>query len=61
MGVGDDGLVEEPRLRAMGGELMRLGRRRATSYPGSVLEDSAFRILLLPRATTLSGRASHAW
>ena len=47
MTVGDDGLVEESRLRAMGTELMRLNRRRATSYPGSVLEDSAFRILLL--------------
>lgn len=47
MTVGDDDPVEESRLRAMGGELMRLSRRRAASYPGSVLEDSAFRILLL--------------
>ena len=34
-------------MRALGAEVMRLTRRRATSYPGSVLEDSAFRILLL--------------
>jgi hypothetical protein len=34
-------------MRALGGEVMRLTRRRATSYPGSVLEDSAFRILLV--------------
>jgi len=47
MAVGNDGRVEESQLRALGGEIMRLGRRRATSYPGSVLEDSAFRILLL--------------
>ena len=47
MTSGDDGLVEESRLRAIGMELMRLSRRRATAYPGSVLGDSAFRILLL--------------
>src|SRR4051812_5402660 len=47
MTVGDGGLVEESRLRALGGEIMRLSRRRAHSYPGSVLEDSAFRILLV--------------
>jgi DNA-binding MarR family transcriptional regulator len=34
-------------MRALGAEVMRLTRRRATSYPGSVLEDSAFRILLV--------------
>ncbi|WP_395655963.1 MarR family winged helix-turn-helix transcriptional regulator [Nocardioides sp.] len=38
---------DEARMRALGSEVMRLARRRATSYPGSVLEDSAFRILLL--------------
>ena len=34
-------------MRALGAEIMRLTRRRATSYPGSLLEDSAFRILLV--------------
>lgn len=34
-------------MRALGAEVMRLTRRRATSYPGSFLEDSAFRILLV--------------
>lgn len=34
-------------MRALGAEVMRLTRRRATSYPGSLLEDSAFRILLV--------------
>lgn len=38
---------DDARMRALGSEVMRLTRRRATSYPGSVLEDSAFRILLL--------------
>jgi DNA-binding MarR family transcriptional regulator len=47
MTVGDGGLVEESRLRALGGEIMRISRRRAMSYPGAVLEDSAFRILLV--------------
>ena len=34
-------------MRALAAEIMRLTRRRATSYPGSVLEESAFRILLV--------------
>ena len=34
-------------MRALGAEVMRLTRRRATAYPGSLLEDSAFRILLV--------------
>ena len=34
-------------LRALGDELMRLSRRRATTYPGSVLDTSAFRLLWL--------------
>ncbi|MCB0895719.1 MAG: MarR family transcriptional regulator [Nocardioides sp.] len=38
---------DDARMRALGGEVMRLTRRRSTSYPGSVLEESAFRILLL--------------
>ena len=38
---------DEARMRALGSEVMRLTRRRATSYPGSILEDSAFRILLV--------------
>lgn len=32
-------------MRALGSEIMRLTRRRITTYPGSVLDDSAFRIL----------------
>ena len=32
-------------LRDLGTEAMRLGRRRTSTYPGSLLEDSAFRIL----------------
>jgi DNA-binding MarR family transcriptional regulator len=39
--------VDEATMRALGAEVMRLTRRRATSYPGSVLEDSAFRLLLV--------------
>ena len=38
---------DEARMRALGTEVVRLTRRRATSYPGSVLDDSAFRILLV--------------
>ena len=34
-------------LRALGDELMRLTRRRATTYPGSILDPSAFRLLWL--------------
>lgn len=34
-------------MRALGAEVMRLARRRATAYPGSLLEDSAFRLLLV--------------
>ena len=44
---------DDARMRALDSEVMRLTRRRATSYPGSVLEDSAFRILLLLVAVTL--------
>ena len=38
---------DEARMRELGSEVMRLARRRSTAYPGSLLEDSAFRILLL--------------
>jgi DNA-binding MarR family transcriptional regulator len=38
----DAGLLSE-----LGDELMRLGRRRTTTYPGSLLDTSAFRILWL--------------
>jgi len=34
-------------LRQLGDELMRLTRRRATTYPGSILDPSAFRLLWL--------------
>jgi DNA-binding MarR family transcriptional regulator len=34
-------------MRALGAEVMRLTRRRATAYPGSLLDDSAFRLLLV--------------
>jgi DNA-binding MarR family transcriptional regulator len=34
-------------LRDLGDELMRLSRRRATTYPGSTLDTSAFRLLWL--------------
>ena len=34
-------------LRELGGELMRLSRRRAQTYPGSQLDTSAFRVLWL--------------
>jgi DNA-binding MarR family transcriptional regulator len=35
----------EAQLRALGDELMRIGGRRSTHYPGSRLEVSAFRLL----------------
>jgi len=38
-------MAAEPLLRDLGTEAMRLGRRRTSTYPGSLLEDSAFRIL----------------
>ena len=41
----DDGAGSEPLLRALGAEAMRLRRRRTSTYAGSLLEDSAFRIL----------------
>jgi DNA-binding MarR family transcriptional regulator len=34
-------------LRELDDELMRLGRRRTTTYPGSLLDTSAFRVLWL--------------
>jgi DNA-binding MarR family transcriptional regulator len=37
--------VDETLLRALGDELMRMSGRRATTYAGSLLENSAFRIL----------------
>jgi DNA-binding MarR family transcriptional regulator len=39
--------VDAGLLRGLGDELMRLGRRRTTTYPGSLLDTSAFRILWL--------------
>jgi len=38
-------MAEEDLLRAIGNELLRVSRLRAASYPGSVLDNSAFRIL----------------
>lgn len=38
---------EDELLRALGAELLRVSRLRAASYPGSLLENSAFRILWL--------------
>lgn len=40
-------MAEEDLLRELGAELLRVGRLRAASYPGSRLENSAFRILWL--------------
>jgi len=40
-------MAEEDLLRAFGTELLRVSRLRAASYPGSQLENSAFRILWL--------------
>lgn len=40
-------MVEADLLRALGAELLRVGRLRAASYPGSRLDNSAFRILWL--------------
>lgn len=37
--------VPEELLRAFGDEILRVTRRRATTYPGSELSNSAFRIL----------------
>jgi DNA-binding MarR family transcriptional regulator len=45
MRIGSDGLTDHLLLRAVSDEVMRLSRRRTTSYPGSVLDESAFRIL----------------
>ena len=45
MTIGSDGLTDHALLRAISDEMMRLSRRRTTSYPGSVLDESAFRIL----------------
>lgn len=38
-------MAEEDLLRALGTELLRAARLRAASYPGSLLDNSAFRIL----------------
>lgn len=40
-------MAEDDLLRALGAELLRVSRLRAASYPGSQLENSAFRILWL--------------
>ncbi|MDO9377411.1 MAG: MarR family transcriptional regulator [Nocardioidaceae bacterium] len=37
--------VDDDVLRALGDQLMRISRRRPTSYPGSRLDGSAFKIL----------------
>lgn len=37
--------IDEALLRALGDQVLRLTSRRATTYPGSVLETSEFRIL----------------
>lgn len=47
MSAEDPGWIDEPLLRALGEEVMRISGRRATTYDGSVLESSAFRILWL--------------
>lgn len=39
--------VDAGLLSGLGDELMRLSRRRSTTYPGSLLDTSAFRILWL--------------
>jgi DNA-binding MarR family transcriptional regulator len=55
MTVGEDGAVTESLLRELGAEAMRLRRRRTSTYAGSLLEDSAFRILhALEEAGSLS-------
>jgi DNA-binding MarR family transcriptional regulator len=38
-------MTDDEVLRALGAELLRVSRLRAASYPGSRLENSAFRIL----------------
>jgi len=40
-------MEQDRTLRDLGDELMRLTRRRATTYPGSTLDPSAFRLLWL--------------
>lgn len=40
-------MAEDDLLPGLGAELLRVGRLRAASYPGSQLENSAFRILWL--------------
>lgn len=40
-------MAEDDLLRALGAELLRVSRLRAASYPGSRLDNSAFRILWL--------------
>ncbi|MFY0406745.1 MarR family winged helix-turn-helix transcriptional regulator [Solicola sp. PLA-1-18] len=37
--------VDDEVLRALGDQIMRISRRRPTSYPGSELDGSAFKIL----------------
>lgn len=38
-------MTDDEALRALGAELLRVSRLRAASYPGSQLDNSAFRIL----------------
>jgi DNA-binding MarR family transcriptional regulator len=40
-----DERIDDDLLRALGDQVLRLSGRRATTYPGSVLDTSAFRIL----------------
>lgn len=47
MSAGGAAQPDEQLLRAFGDEVMRMTGRRTTSYAGSVLENSAFRILWL--------------
>lgn len=46
-GVTGPDAIDDAMLRALGDELIRLNRRRATTYDGARLDDSAFKILWL--------------
>lgn len=47
-GVADRrGGADDELLRALGGEMVRIGRHRAAAYPGALLDASAFRLLWL--------------